>query len=125
LFTTEEQWEEFNKFFYDVVATKTEEEYADLLAEFKEEFHWNDGNPHRIAIGSSCEEIKASVDQEIERQALSYVLRQWLVPYYQLFVYTWVDQFFNCGCKTTSRSKGAHKVLKNWIRPPSQALDQV
>jgi hypothetical protein len=34
------------KGFRDVVYAKTEDEYTDILNEFKDDFHWNSGNPH-------------------------------------------------------------------------------
>lgn len=42
-FETEEVWDDFLKGFRDVVFTKTEEEFEDALEEWKEAFHWNNG----------------------------------------------------------------------------------
>jgi hypothetical protein len=41
-----ERWEEYAQFFQKVVFSKTEDEYKDLLKEFKTEFNWNNGNLH-------------------------------------------------------------------------------
>jgi len=75
--------------------------------------------------GASAEELQDTADRDMERQALVYALGQWLVPYHHLLVHAWVDQFFNGGITVTSRGEGAHRVLKQWIGPPSQDLDQV
>jgi hypothetical protein len=101
-FGTAERWEEFSKAFRDVVYVKTEDEYNDILSEFKDDFHWNDGNLYIPFFYATSSQIQETTDMELERQALVYVLGQWLVPYYQYIVYVWVDQFFYCNTIITS-----------------------
>jgi hypothetical protein len=81
-FETAEQWEEFSKAFCDVVYAKTEDEYNDILSEFKDDFYWNNGNPYILFLHATSSQIQETTDIELERQALVYMLRQWLVPYY-------------------------------------------
>jgi hypothetical protein len=124
-FGTAERWEEFSKAFRDVVYAKTEDEYNNILSEFKDDFHWNDGNPHIPLLHVTPSQIQETTNIELERQALVYVLGQWLVPHHQYIVYAWVDQFFYCNTTTTSRLKEAHLVLKRWIRSLSKDLTRV
>ena len=56
-FETEERWDKFIKGFRDYVYAKTEEEFEDLLAEWKAEFNWNNGNIHRASPNSTVEEV--------------------------------------------------------------------
>ena len=52
-FETEERQEEFLKMFRDVVYSKTKEEYKDLVAEQKAEFHQNNRNTYRALANST------------------------------------------------------------------------
>lgn len=121
-FSTIERWEGFLKGFNQVVFAKTQEEYEDILAEFKAEFHWNDGNPYSLLANATPEEQALVLDQELERQALVYVIGQWLVPYFKLIVHAWVDSFFHGGTTTTSAFEGSHAVLKRWYGKPTKQL---
>ncbi len=88
LFETEERWKEFEKDFRDLVYTKTEEDYKDLLREFKDEFNWNDGEPYQTLNRTpNPKELEDLTRRDIERQALVYVLGQWLQPYKHLLVH--------------------------------------
>lgn len=122
LFPTMERWEEFEKGFKEVVFAKTTEEYEDILSEFKAEFHWNNGNPHVTPLDATLAEQAIFLDQECEREALLYVMGQWLTPYHTLIVHAWVDCSFHGGTTTTSRLEGAHSVLKRWIGKPTKNL---
>jgi hypothetical protein len=122
LFSTMERWEEFEKGFKEVVYAKTEDQYEDILSELKAEFHWNDGNPHVVALDATPEEQALILDHELEREALVYIIGQWLTPYYKLIVHAWVDSFPHAGTTVTSRLEGAHSVLKRWIGKPSKQL---
>jgi hypothetical protein len=125
LFGTMERWEEFMQFFQKVVFSKTEDEYEDLLEEFKTEFNWNDGNPHLATPNSTPDEIQDLTTKDLERQALEYTLGQWLTPYKHEIVHAWTDRHFHCGTTTTSRLEGAHAVLKRWIGGSSKDLTRV
>jgi hypothetical protein len=124
-FNTAERWEEFIQGFRDVVYAKTEDEYTDILNEFKDDFYWNSGQPYVLPSDANSTQLQEVTDQELERQALVYVLGQWLVPHCQHIVHAWTDRFFHCGTTTTSRLEGAHAVLKRWIGSPSKDLTRV
>jgi hypothetical protein len=64
------------------VYTKTEDKYNNILSEFKDDFHWNDGNLYIPLLHVTPSQIQETTDMELERQALVYMLRQWLVPYH-------------------------------------------
>jgi hypothetical protein len=70
------------------VYAKTEDKYNNILSEFKDDFHWNNGNPYIPFLYTTSSQIQETTDIELERQALVYVLGQWLVPYHQYIVYT-------------------------------------
>jgi hypothetical protein len=120
-----ERWEEYNQLFQKVVFSKTEDEYEDLLEEFKAEFNWNDGNPHVSSVSSTPNEIQELITQDLERQALEYTIGQWLTPHKEEIVHAWTDRYFHCGTTTTSRLEGAHAVLKRWIGVPTKDLTRV
>jgi hypothetical protein len=101
---------------------KTSEEYEDILSEFKAEFHWSDGNPHITPLDATPAEQAIFLEKECEREALLYVMGQWLTPYYNLIVHAWVDRSFHGGTTTTSRLEGAHSVLKRWIGKPTKQV---
>jgi hypothetical protein len=86
-FNTAERWEEFIQGFRDVVYAKTEDEYIDILNEFKDDFHWNSGQPYVFSLDANSTQLQEVTDQELKRQALVYVLGQWLVPHCQHIVY--------------------------------------
>ena len=115
LFDTMERWEEFIKFFKKVVFSKTEDEYEDLLGEFKTEFNWNNGHPHLATLNSSPDEIQDLTTKDLERQALENTLGQWLTPYKLEIVHTWTDRHFHCGTTTTSRLEGLTLSLKGGL----------
>ena len=92
-------------------------EYEDRLEDFKAEFNFNDGEPFTLPepienTVNTLEEIQTTVDRDIERLVLVYVIGQWLVPHHQQVVHAWVDRFFHAGTTTTSRLEGSHGVLK-------------
>ncbi|HEY1645983.1 MAG TPA: hypothetical protein VGF75_06505 [Candidatus Saccharimonadales bacterium] len=117
-----ERWEEFERGFRDVVYTKTIEDYEDILSEFKAEFHWNDSNPHIAPPEATPAEQALIIEYELEREALIYIMGQWLTPYHHLIVHAWVDCSFHGGTTVTSRLEGAHSVLKRWIGKPTKQL---
>ena len=121
-FETEERWEEFLKMFRDVVYAKTEEEFEDLLAEWKTEFNWNDGNIHRASANSTAQDVQQVAERELERSALVYTIGQWLTTHKRRLVHAWVDQFFNFGLTVTSRLEGAHRIVKLWIGSSTKDL---
>ena len=99
-FETAERWEEFLKDFKIVVYSKTEEEFRVNLADFKEEYHWNNGEPHRSPADGTEDEAD---EKNLEGRAVTYCLGWWLGPYKKQVVHAWVDRHFNCGMTTTSR----------------------
>jgi hypothetical protein len=107
------------------VYAKTKDKYNDILSEFKDDFYWNNDNLYIPFFHVTSSQIQETTDIELKRQALVYVLRQWLVPYYQYIVHTWVNQFFYCNTTIISRLKRAHLVLKRWIGSPSKDLTRV
>ena len=121
-FETEERWEEFITMFRDVVFAKTEEEFEDLLAEWKTEFNWNDGNTHRALANSTAQEVQATAERELERSALVYTIGQWLTTHKKRLVHAWVDQFFNFGITVTSRLEGSYRIVKLWIGSSTKDL---
>jgi hypothetical protein len=70
LFGTIKRWEEYAQFFQKVVFSKTEDEYEDLLEEFKAEFNWNNGNLYIPLASSTPDEIQELTTKDLERQAL-------------------------------------------------------
>jgi hypothetical protein len=125
-FSTMERWEEFSCAFAAVVSASSDFQYVDMLEEFKDEFHWNNGSLWSVDSATpSPEALSESSTKNLEREAVGYALGQWLIPYHQYFVRAWVDQFFNCGLSTTSRLEGAHHILKGWIGPPTKDLTRV
>lgn len=121
-FETEERWEDFERYFRDVVYAKTPEEYEDRVVEFKAEFYFNDGNPLPFIQGQPQ---NIHIIRSLEQDAVKYALGGWLIPYHQQIVHAWVDQSFHGGTTTTSRLEGAHAVLKRWIGGPSKNLTNV
>jgi hypothetical protein len=117
-----ERWEEFEKGFTELVYAESIEQYEDILSEFKAEFHWNNGNPHVAPLDATLMEQALILEQELEREALLYVIGQWLTPYHNLIVHAWVDRSFHGGTTVTSRLEGAHAVLKRWIGKPTKQL---
>ena len=73
--------------FRDVVYSKTKEEYEDLVAEWKAEFHWNDGNTYRAPANSTAQEVQDAAEKELERSALVYTIGQWLTTYKKRLVH--------------------------------------
>ena len=124
-FETEEDWELFFKGFKNCVFAKTLEEFDDLVTEWKEEFHWNDGNPHTTGPNPTPDEVQDCAMKEEHRLALSYCLGKWLGTYKRKVIHAYVDEFFHGGTTTTSRLEGAHHVLKSWIGPPRKDLTGV
>lgn len=57
-FENEEDWELFLKGFKDCVFAKTFEEFDDIVKEWKEQFHWNNGNPHTTGPNPTPEEVQ-------------------------------------------------------------------
>jgi hypothetical protein len=86
--------------FKTVVYSKTEEEFGVNLADFKEEYHWNNGEPHRSPADGTEDEVD---EKNLEGRAVTYCLGWWLGPYKKQVVHAWVDRHFNCGMTTTSR----------------------
>ena len=125
LFETIERWEEFLQAFNQVIFSKTEEQYSDILDEFKLNFNWNEGHLHVISPNSTPEEVEIIARRELERQALQYTFVQWLIPYKEKLVRAWTDRHFHRGNTTTSRLEGAHAILKNWTGKPSKDLARV
>ena len=122
-FETADRWEDFIKGFRDVVQAKTEEDFDDILEEWKAEFHWNNGQIY-LSTGPniSTEQALELADFELERQALVYCIGQWLTTYKTKIVYAWIDRYFHAGTRTTSRLEGGHHILKNWIGGPTGDL---
>jgi hypothetical protein len=56
-FGTAERWEKFSKAFCDVVYAKTKDKYNDILSEFKDDFHWNNGNPYISFLYATSSQI--------------------------------------------------------------------
>ncbi len=83
--------------FRDVVYVKTEEEYEDLLTEWKTEFNWNDGKTYRAPANVTAQEVQEATERELERSALVYTIGQWLTTHKKRLVHVWVDEFFNFG----------------------------
>ena len=103
-----------------------EDQYTDLLEEFKDEFLWNSGMLHQSFNALvTAQQLQETANHELERQSLNYAIGQWLMPYHKHLVHAWTDQFFNCGTTTTSRLEGAHSVLKGWIGKPTKDLTRV
>jgi hypothetical protein len=125
LFPTIERWEDFERECRNIVFAKSEDEYEDILQEFKVEFSYNDGIPHRALASTTSKEQQDTIDRDLERQAAVYVIGQWLTPYKELIIHAWTDRFFHGGTTTTSRLEGAHAVLKGWIGKPTKHLTQV
>jgi hypothetical protein len=117
-----ERWEEFEKGFTELFLAKTIEQYEDILSKFQAEFHWNNGNPHVAPLDATPIEQALILEHELEREALLYVMGQWLTPYHTLIVHAWVDRSFHGGTTVTSRLEGAHSVLKRWIGKPTKQL---
>jgi hypothetical protein len=124
-FETEEAWEPFIKGFRDCVYAKTEEEFEDIVNEWKAEFFWNDGNPWETSINATPAEVQRVIEQDMAREALAYCLGRWLGTYKKYLVHCYVDQVFHASTTTTSRLEGAHYVLKCWIGKPTKNLTQV
>ena len=93
-----------------------------IVKEWKEQFHWNNGNPHTTGPNPTPEEVQDCAEKEEHRLALSYCLGKWLGTYKTKVIHAYVDQFFHGGTTTTSRLEGAHHVLKCWIGPPRKDL---
>jgi hypothetical protein len=125
-FQTEERWEEFLAGFRRCIYAKTEEEFEDIVNEWKEDFHWNDGNPWWPESDTPTpEEVDVAAEKDEERLALLYCLGSWLGKHKEQVVHAWTDLFFHGGTTTTSRLEGAHSVLKRWIGKPSKNLTAV
>src|SRR5882762_3679112 len=124
-FETEEAWEPFLRGFKAWVFAKTEEEFEDIVSEWKEEFYWNDGRPWEAGVDATPEEVQKVVEKDMARSALSYCLGRWLGTYKTKLVHCYVDQFFHAGTTTTSRLEGAHHVLKQWIGKPTKDMTGV
>jgi hypothetical protein len=107
------------------VFSKTEDEYEDLLEEFKTEFNWNNGNLHIPLASLTPDKIQELTTKDLERQALEYTLGQWLTLYETEIVHVWTNRHFYRGTTTTSRLEGAHAVLKKWIGTPLKDLTRV
>ena len=102
---------------------KTIEEFEDIVKEWKDAWHWNDGNPHVTASPSPTpDEVVECARKEESRLALVYCLGKWLGTYKKQVVHAFVDQSFHAGTTTTSRLEGAHHVLKGWIGHPRKNL---
>jgi hypothetical protein len=99
-FETAERWEKFLREFRDVVYSRNEEEFEARLKEFKEEFHWCNGQIFVSPDDGAEEEV---TEKNLERSAVEYTLADWLGKYKEKVVHAWVDQFFHCGTTTTSR----------------------
>jgi MULE transposase domain len=124
-FETEEAWEPFLRGFKACVFAKTEEEFEDIVKEWKEDFYWNDGKPWEASLDATPEEVQEIVEKDMARSALSYCLGRWLGAYKTKLVHCYVDQFFHAGTTTTSRLEGAHHVLKQWIGKPTKDMTGV
>jgi hypothetical protein len=124
-FETEEAWEPFLKGFKACVYAKTEEEFEDIVKEWKEEFHWNNGNPWVVSITATPAEAQEIIEKDMAREALSYCLGRWLGTYKYYLVYCYVDLHFHAGITNTSRLEGNHFVIKCWIGPPTKKLPAV
>lgn len=124
-FETEEDWEPFLRGFRACVFAKTEEEFDDIVGEWKEEFYWNDGRPWEASVDATPEEVQKIVEKDMARSALSYCLGRWLGTYKTKLIHCYVDQFFHAGTTTTSRLEGAHHVLKQWIGKPTKDMTGV
>jgi hypothetical protein len=64
-FETEEAWEPFLKGFKECVFAKIEEEFEDIVAEWKEQFYWNNRDPWPISPDSTAEEIQEIAEKEM------------------------------------------------------------
>ncbi len=73
--------------FYDVVFIKTEEEYEDLLAEQKTEFNQNNRNTYHTLATSTTQEVQDTVERELERSTLVYIIGQWLTTHKKRLVH--------------------------------------
>jgi hypothetical protein len=82
----------------------------------------NNGNPHIAPLDTIPEQQAIILDHELEREALVYIIGQWLTPYYKLIVHAWVDCSFHGGTTVTSRLEDARSVLKRWFGKPSKQL---
>ena len=102
-FETAERWEEFLRDFKIVVYSKTEEEFGINLADFKQEYHWNNGESHRSPADGTVSQRTRLMKRTLESRVVTYYLGWWLGPYKKQVVHAWVDQHFNCGTTTTSR----------------------
>ncbi|RKF84295.1 hypothetical protein GcM1_123005 [Golovinomyces cichoracearum] len=121
-FETEEVWEDFLKVFRNVLYTKTEEEFEDALEEWKEAFHWNNGERWQVGVDATPANIQEVLEKEMSQTALTYCCGRWLGKYKKQVVHCYVDQFFHGGTTTTSRLEGAHSILKRWIGKPTKDL---
>lgn len=121
-FETEEVWEDFIKGFRDVVFAKTEEEFEDILEEWKESFHWNNGERWQVTANATPADVQEVLEKEMSQSALTYCCGRWLGRYKEQVAHCYVDQFFHGGTTTTSRLEGAHSVLKQWIGKPTKDL---
>ena len=124
-FGTNDRWEEFETAVRHVISAKTREEYYGSIVELKNNFSFNDGSPFLTPVGASTAEIEEVTTREVERKAVSYVLRQWLDSNNEYIVAAWVDRYFHCGITSTSRVEGGHRRLKDWIGGSTGGLQSV
>jgi hypothetical protein len=67
--------------FKNCIFAKTEEEFEDIVNEYKEEFYWNNGMPWQTLVNATAEEVQEIVEKDIARSASSYCLGRWLGTY--------------------------------------------
>ena len=87
-FETQECWEAFLKGFCTVVQAKTEDEFEDILEEWKADFYWNNRVLYIVESPTAIvQTIQELADFNLERQAFAYCIGQWLTIYKTKVIY--------------------------------------
>ncbi len=55
---------------------KTEEEYEDILDEWKKEFSWNGDILHQTVVDSTPHKIRELAEMRLEQETIAYCLKQ-------------------------------------------------
>ncbi|KAI1002322.1 hypothetical protein K3495_g5881 [Podosphaera aphanis] len=91
-FGTNDRCEEFETAVRHPVSAKTHEEYYGSIVELENNFNFNDGMPFLKPVGACTNEIERVTTREVERKAVSYLLRQWLNSNNEYNLAAWVDR---------------------------------
>ncbi|XP_070662492.1 uncharacterized protein [Malus domestica] len=91
MFESNKQWNKFNRDWNCLVSSETEEEYQRSLQEMESKFSNYD-------------------------DALEYIRNNWLIPYKDKFIGTWIDNCMHLGTTTSNRAESAHAKLKRQLR---------